>query len=87
MRYLFLYLVLMNAVGFLIMLVDKRKAIARRRRISERVLLNVAILGGSIGTCLAMEAFSHKTKHKEFAVGVPILVVVHLLIVFILTNI
>ena len=87
MKYLFLYLFLMNALGFLIMLIDKRKAITRRRRIPERVLLNVALFGGSIGTYLAMEAFPHKTKHKSFTVGVPVMVVVHLLIVLILTKI
>ena len=82
MKYLFLYLLLVNAVAFLIMLLDKRKAVGRQRRIPEWVLFGTAIIGGSIGTYLAMEAFYHKTKHRRFTIGVPILIVIHLLIVF-----
>lgn len=84
MKYLFLYLLLMNATAFVIMLIDKRKAIAKQRRIPERVLFSAAIMGGSIGTYLAMEAVRHKTKHKRFTIGVPIMIVIHLLIIILL---
>ena len=84
MKDLFLYLLLVNAIAFTIMLLDKKKAMQHQRRIPERVLFGTAIIGGSIGTYLVMEIFRHKTNHKKFSIGVPIMVVIHLLIAFIL---
>ena len=82
MKYLFLYLLLVNAIAFTIMLWDKKKAMERQRRIPERVLFGTAIIGGSVGTYLVMEIFRHKTNHKKISIGVPIMVVIHLLIAF-----
>lgn len=84
MNFILIYLFLMNALAFAIMLLDKRKAVQHHRRIPERYLFGTAILGGSIGTYLAMELFHHKTKHKKFSKGVPIMIAIHLLIVIVL---
>lgn len=67
------YLVIMNAIGFLIMLADKKKAIRGAWRIPERTLMAVAILGGSIGCLLGMNLFRHKTKHLKFTIGIPVI--------------
>lgn len=80
MKYFLLYLLIINVVSFAIMLCDKQKSIHHQRRIRERTLFGTAIMGGSIGTYLAMETLRHKTKHKKFSIGVPIMVVIHLLI-------
>ena len=77
MRYLFYYLILINAVGFVIMLADKIKAKRGAWRIPEATLLTVAAIGGSLGAFLGMYLFRHKTKHPKLTVTVPLLLILH----------
>lgn len=72
---LFLYLLLINAVGFVIMLIDKRRAQKNLWRISESTLLTVAILGGSIGSYAGMKVFRHKTRKPKFSIGIPVIII------------
>lgn len=78
MRYFLFYLLLINMVAFLLMWMDKRKAVRRRWRIPEATLLVAAALGGSIGALLGMYMFRHKTKHKKFTLGVPAILIIQL---------
>ncbi len=71
MKYFLLYLLLINAAAFVLMLVDKVKAKKNRWRIPERTLMLSAALGGSAGALLGMYTFRHKTKHIKFTLGVP----------------
>ena len=80
MKYLLAYLVIINAAGFLIMLIDKRKAQKNLWRIPERTIMSVAVCGGSVGVLLGMYAFRHKTKHLKFTIGVPLILSVQILI-------
>lgn len=73
MKYLYLYLILINAAGLLSMLVDKQKARKGAWRIPERTLMTIAALGGSLGSFLGMQLFRHKTKHPKFYIGIPVL--------------
>ena len=75
MKYFLLYLLLINAVAFVLMLVDKRKAIKNRWRIPERTLILSALFGGSIGALLGMDTFRHKTKHLKFTLGIPAILI------------
>ena len=75
MKYFLLYLLLINALGFLLMLIDKWKAKHNRWRIPEATLMGVAALGGSIGSLLGMYTVRHKTKHLKFTVGIPLILV------------
>jgi len=72
-----IYLLIMNALGFLLMLADKHKARKNLWRIPERVLMGTAILGGSLGVLMGMRIWRHKTQHPKFSIGVPILLAVH----------
>ena len=72
-RWLLAYVLLVNLVAFCLCGVDKRRAKKGRWRIAERTLLTAALLGGSPGLLLGMRAFHHKTRHKKFTVGVPLL--------------
>lgn len=78
MKYLLIYLLIINAVGFLLMLIDKWKAKHHRWRIPEATLMGVAALGGSVGSLLGMYAVRHKTKHIKFTVGIPVILVVQI---------
>ena len=80
MTYIFLYLLLINAAGFLLMLIDKQKAIKNRWRIPESTLMLVAALGGSIGSLAGMYTFRHKTKHLKFTLGIPAILILQLLL-------
>lgn len=74
MTKLFLYyLLLINAAGFLLMLIDKWKAKKNRWRIRESTLMLTAALGGSIGSLLGMYAVRHKTQHLKFTLGIPLI--------------
>lgn len=80
MKYAMIYLLLINAAGFLLMLIDKRKAIKNRWRIPERTLILTAVLGGSIGCMLGMYTFRHKTKHLKFTFGIPLILILQFLL-------
>lgn len=78
MTILFIYLLAINVAAFLLMGADKGRAIRQQRRIPEKVLLLAALLGGSLGAFLGMQSFRHKTKHLKFALGLPVILLVHL---------
>lgn len=75
-----LYLIVLNLAGFFIMLVDKKRAIKNQWRISEKALIGISIIGGSIGMLAGMSTFRHKTKHKKFTIGIPIILVIQVAI-------
>jgi uncharacterized membrane protein YsdA (DUF1294 family) len=75
MEYLLLYLLIINALGFILMLIDKRKARKNKWRIPEATLMTVAALGGSIGSLAGMYTVRHKTKHPKFTVGITLILV------------
>ena len=82
MKYIFLYLLIINAAVFILMLSDKRRSKKNRWRISERTLLGSALLGGSIGVLLGMYAFRHKTRHLKFTLGVPAILIAQVFLVY-----
>ena len=67
------YLITVNALGFLLMLIDKAKAKKKKWRIPERTLMTVAAIGGSVGSLLGMYVVRHKTKHPKFTIGIPLI--------------
>ena len=73
MEFLYLYLLLINAVGLGLMLIDKGRAVKNLWRIPEKTLLSLALLGGSLGVLLGMRLFRHKTKKPLFSIGVPVI--------------
>ena len=87
MRFEYLILLLLNAVGFLLMLVDKQKARKNKWRIAESTLFTVAAAGGSLGILLGMYTFRHKTKHISFTAGIPAILAVQILLGVILYSI
>ena len=75
-----LYLAIINVVGYVIMGVDKKRAIRGAWRISEASLFFTALLGGSLGCILGMQHFRHKTKHWYFVVGMPLILILQICI-------
>jgi len=76
---LVLYLLVVNFVGFSLMVVDKWKAKTGKWRIAEKTIWLVSIVGGAVGTTIGMYLFRHKTKHRLFRYGLPLLSLLELL--------
>lgn len=75
-----LYLIIINAVGFLLMLADKRAAKKSAWRIPEARLMSIALSGGCFGVYAGMILFRHKTKHPKFSIGVPLIMVLYIML-------
>ena len=76
-----IYLIGINLAGFIIMGVDKKRAIRGACwRISEASLFLTALLGGRLGCILGMQHFRHKTKHWYFKYGMPAILVAQVLL-------
>lgn len=80
------YLLIINAVSFLLMLSDKLRAKKHRWRIPEATLLLSAALGGSVGCLLGMYAIRHKTRKPKFYLGVPAILAVQIALLFIFAK-
>ena len=75
-----IYLVIINIATFFTFGIDKWKAKRAKWRIREAALLTLAVLGGSIGAWLGMKVWRHKTKHKKFKYGIPIILILQIAI-------
>ena len=76
-----LYVVAVNVVSFLMMGIDKRKAVKRAFRIPESTLFVLAIIGGSIGAIVGMHLFRHKTRHWYFLYGMPVILALQIILI------
>ena len=76
--YALIYLAAVNVVTFFTYGIDKWKAKRARRRISEATLLGLAVIGGSIGAWIGIRVWHHKTLHKKFRYGVPLILIAQL---------
>ena len=81
------YLLEINLVALLLCAIDKVCARKNEWRVPEATLLLAAVLGGSGGLLLGMMLFRHKTKHKRFRIGVPLILFVQVSLVYFLRNI
>ena len=81
------YLLAVNIVTFLLYGIDKYKAKKGKWRISEATLLTMAAIGGSIGAWAGMRLWHHKTMHKKFKYGIPVIIILQVaLALYLLTN-
>ncbi|MFD2627935.1 DUF1294 domain-containing protein [Oceanobacillus kapialis] len=71
------YLLGVNVITFIIMGMDKQKARKEKYRIPERTFWLLAIVGGALGAIIGMQRYRHKTKHRAFMWGMPILFLVN----------
>ncbi|MBQ8834056.1 MAG: DUF1294 domain-containing protein [Oscillospiraceae bacterium] len=78
MKFFLIYLLIVNAAGFLLMLADKQKAKKNLWRIPESTLMTVALIGGSIGSLIGMYTVRHKTKHLKFTIGIPAILILQI---------
>ena len=77
-----IYLLIINALGFAVMLLDKYFAKNNLWRIPEKSLFGIAIFGGSLGCIIGMYTVRHKTRHKSFTLGMPAILIAQLLLFY-----
>lgn len=76
------YVVFINLFAFIAMGADKRRAKKGKWRISEQFLLFVAFIGGALGMIVGANFFRHKTKKFLFTIGLPAIVIFHVILVY-----
>ncbi len=74
---LWIWFIIINMVGYLVMSEDKKRAQKRRDRVPEKTLFLLAAIGGSLGVIIAMYRKRHKTRHTSFRIGIPILLFIN----------
>ena len=86
MDFMLCYLLIINALTFAVMLLDKVRAIKKAWRSPEVTLLTLAALGGSLGGLMGMYLFRHKTRKPKFTVTLPILLILQAAALWLLTR-
>ena len=87
MNIILYYLLAVNIATFLLYGVDKYKAKKNKWRISEATLLTMVAIGGSIGAWAGMRLWHHKTMHKKFKYGIPVIIIMQIaLVTYLHTN-
>ena len=79
---MYTYFILINFFTLILFGIDKQKAKKGAFRISEDMLLFLALIGGSIGAILGMKIFHHKIRKVKFWIGIPLIFVCQLGIIF-----
>ena len=80
------YLIALNIVTFFVYGIDKWKAKRSKWRIREAALLGLAVLGGSIGALLGMKVWHHKTMHKKFKYGLPLILLAQIALIYVIIQ-
>lgn len=80
-KYVLIYVVAINIIGFLAMGIDKLKAKKDWWRIPEGTLMMICLLGGGIGTIAGIYTFRHKTKKLKFTVGMPTILIAEIVLI------
>lgn len=78
--YIHLYLIIINVITFALYGIDKWKAVTRQWRVSEKKLIGLALIGGSVGAVIGMTVFHHKVRKWYFKLGIPAILVTQLTI-------
>jgi uncharacterized membrane protein YsdA (DUF1294 family) len=84
LRFLILYFFLMNIVTFVTFWIDKNLSKHNQSRVSESTLVLMSALGGAAGGLAAMYLFRHKTRHAKFFLGLPAMLLIHIIIAFLI---
>ena len=78
---LIIYVAMMSLIAFAAFGLDKYKAKTDKWRTPEKTLFLLAIIGGGVGAFLGMQVFRHKTKHQQFVIGIPLIMIVQLALI------
>lgn len=77
MKYIFIWLVIISAVSVILTVYDKIAAKTGSRRIAEKTLMLLGLIGGAGAMLVTMLIIHHKTRHAKFMAGLPIEIILH----------
>lgn len=83
---IWIYLICINLALFIVFGVDKKRAVTHRWRIPEKTMFLLAVLGGCPGGILGMLAFRHKTMHKRFTIGFPLILAAQIILIVLILR-
>lgn len=76
-KFMLCYCICISAIGIFMTVYDKQAAKHKKRRVPERTLLMIGILGAALPMFITMQLIRHKTRHKKFMWGFPAVVLLH----------
>ncbi len=85
MDYILIYLGVINIIGIILCIKDKYAAKKGKWRVKENTFITLCLFGGSLGIYLCMKVIRHKTKHKKFMIGIPLIMVLQVIFVIVTT--
>ena len=74
LKILLVYLIFISFISAVVCIADKISAIKGKRRVSEKSLFTLCFLGGSVAMYITMRLIRHKTLHKRFMIGIPLII-------------
>ncbi len=78
------YLMFINLIAVIVTAYDKFSAVKKRRRVREKFLFLISLLGGSLGMYVTMLLIRHKTRHLKFMLALPVLLIIQLIVVYLI---
>lgn len=81
-----IWLIVINTISVFVCVADKIKAKKHRRRISEKTLFLLSFLGGALFMYVTMRLIRHKTLHKKFMIGLPVIILIHAVLTIVLLK-
>ena len=81
------YLLGINIISMITFYIDKRKAIKKKYRVSEKTLIALSLIGGCYGSLIGMYLFRHKTQTWYYVYGIPVIFIIQIIIFYYLRNI
>ena len=86
MKFLYIYLIIINIIAIIVTIHDKLAAVRGSWRVKERTLLLIAALGGSPAMLPTMLIIRHKTRKQKFMAGIPLIMLVQVIILFLVLH-
>ena len=80
-----IYLAIISIISVIVTVKDKYRAIKNGQRTPERTLLLLSALGGSVAMLMTMILIRHKTQHVKFMIGIPVIMVLQVLLIYLLS--
>lgn len=78
-----LYLLIINFISAFICAFDKYRAKKGGFRVPESTLFTLCLMGGSVGMYLTMKVIRHKTRHKRFMIGIPLIIILQIAVLLV----
>ena len=80
-KFLLFYFIFISIVSVIACVYDKIQAKRGGWRVKESTLLLLSVLGGSAAMLIAMKTVRHKTLHKKFTVGIPLIIILQIIFI------